>query len=43
MTTAFLGTTLVRDRDYLLADNDIVFKVIGDIHPDTHYLGYVKY
>ncbi|TDQ52885.1 hypothetical protein [Actinorugispora endophytica] len=34
---------LVRDRDYLLADHGMVFKVIGDIHPDTHYLGYVKY
>lgn len=21
----------------------MIFKVIGDVHPDTHYLGYVKY
>lgn len=21
----------------------MIFKVIGDIHPDGHYLGYVKY
>jgi predicted nucleotidyltransferase/predicted DNA-binding protein len=33
----------VRDRDYLLDRHGIVFKVIGDVHPDGHYLGYVKY
>ena len=21
----------------------MIFKVIGDVHPDSHYLGYVKY
>lgn len=43
MAATLTRTGLVRDRDYLLADNGIVFKVIGDTHPDTHYLGYVKY
>jgi len=33
----------VRDRDYLLDRHGVIFKVIGDIHPDGHYLGYVKY
>ncbi|MFF0486817.1 hypothetical protein [Streptomyces sp. NPDC004435] len=33
----------MRDRDYLLDRHGIVFKVIGDVHPPTHYLGYVKY
>jgi predicted nucleotidyltransferase len=33
----------VRDRDYLLDRAGVVFKVIGDVHPPTHYLGYVKY
>ncbi|WP_306369514.1 hypothetical protein [Nocardiopsis sp. CC223A] len=33
----------MRDRDYLLDRHGIVFKVIGDVHPDSHYLGYVKY
>jgi uncharacterized protein len=33
----------VRDRDYLLDRYGVIFKVIGDVHPDTHYLGYVKY
>ncbi|TQN32215.1 hypothetical protein FHX37_2165 [Haloactinospora alba] len=42
-TTALSDTDVVRDRDYLLADNGIIFKVIGDVHPKTHYLGYVKY
>lgn len=42
-TTALPEIGLVRDRDYLLADSGIVFKVIGDVHPAGHYLGYVKY
>jgi predicted nucleotidyltransferase len=33
----------VRDRDYLLDRHGVIFKVIGDVHPDGHYLGYVKY
>ncbi|UGQ12027.1 hypothetical protein LO772_35650 [Yinghuangia sp. ASG 101] len=33
----------VRDRDYLLDRHGVVFKVIGDVHPDSHDLGYVKY
>lgn len=33
----------VRDRDYLLDRCGVIFKVIGDVHPDGHYLGYVKY
>jgi predicted nucleotidyltransferase len=33
----------VRDRDYLLDCHGVIFKVIGDVHPETHYLGYVKY
>ncbi|WP_308299834.1 hypothetical protein [Streptomyces sp. CJ_13] len=33
----------MRDRDYLLDRHGVVFKVIGDVHPPTHYLGYVKY
>ncbi|WP_051875155.1 hypothetical protein [Streptomyces exfoliatus] len=33
----------MRDRDYLLDRAGVVFKVIGDVHPPTHYLGYVKY
>ncbi|MFB7292237.1 hypothetical protein [Actinacidiphila glaucinigra] len=33
----------VRDRDYLLDRRGVIFKVIGDVHPDSHYLGYVKY
>ncbi|XKK40058.1 hypothetical protein HFP72_04560 [Nocardiopsis sp. ARC36] len=33
----------MRDRDYLLDRHGIVFKVIGDVHPESHYLGYVKY
>ncbi|MEV7470896.1 hypothetical protein AB0O20_30980 [Streptomyces kronopolitis] len=44
-TTSPLGTALpaVRDRDYLLDRSGVIFKVIGDIHPGTHWLGYVKY
>jgi predicted nucleotidyltransferase len=40
-----LGTALpaVRDRDYLLDRAGIIFKVIGDVHPGSHWLGYVKY
>ena len=34
---------MVRDRDYLLDRHGVIFKVIGDVHPDSHYLGYVKY
>lgn len=34
---------LIRDRDYLLDKYGVIFKVIGDVHPDSHYLGYVKY
>lgn len=33
----------VRDRDYLRDRYGLVFKVIGDVHPPDHYLGYVKY
>ncbi|WP_326640053.1 hypothetical protein OG884_35170 [Streptosporangium sp. NBC_01755] len=33
----------MRDRDYLMDQHSVVFKVIGDIHPASHYLGYVKY
>ena len=33
----------IRDRDYLLDRHGVIFKVIGDVHPDSHYLGYVKY
>ncbi|MEW1761102.1 nucleotidyltransferase domain-containing protein [Streptomyces cyaneofuscatus] len=33
----------VRDRDYLLDRSGVIFKVIGDVHPDSHWLGYVKY
>ncbi|MER5757689.1 hypothetical protein [Streptomyces sp. NPDC002082] len=44
-STLTLGTALpaVRDRDYLLDRHGVIFKVIGDVHPGTHYLGYVKY
>ena len=35
--------TAVRDRDYLLDRHGVIFKVIGDVHPESHYLGYVKY
>jgi predicted nucleotidyltransferase len=40
-----LGTTLatIRDRDYLLDRAGMIFKVIVDVHPGTHFLGYVKY
>lgn len=40
-----MGTALaaIRDRDYLLDRHGIIFKVIGDVHPGSHYLGYVKY
>lgn len=34
---------LIRDRDYLTDSHGTIFKVIGDTHPTTHYLGYVKY
>ncbi|MGW6605593.1 hypothetical protein [Streptomyces sp. NPDC055036] len=39
------GTALatIRDRDYLLDRTGAIFKVIGDVHPGTHFLGYVKY
>ncbi|MET9782344.1 hypothetical protein ABZY32_14840 [Nocardiopsis alba] len=33
----------IRDRDHLLDKDGMVFKVIGDTHPNSHYLGYVKY
>ncbi|MCZ0983948.1 hypothetical protein O1L60_45120 [Streptomyces diastatochromogenes] len=33
----------VRDRDYLLDRSGVIFKVIGDVHPNSHWLGYVKY
>lgn len=33
----------VRDRDYLLDRHGIFFKVIGDVHPNSHYVGHVKY
>ena len=33
----------MRDRDYLMDHHGVVFKVIGDSHPGSHYLGYVKY
>ncbi|MFJ4962786.1 nucleotidyltransferase domain-containing protein [Streptomyces sp. NPDC088729] len=44
-TASPLGRALpaVRDRDYLLDRSGVVFKVIGDVHPDSHWLGYVKY
>ncbi|MFE7330873.1 dTMP kinase [Streptomyces sp. NPDC057565] len=40
-----LGTALatIRDRDYLLDRAGVIFKGIGDVHPGTHFLGYVKY
>lgn len=38
-----LENASVRDRDYLLDEDGLIFKVIGDVHPATHYLGYVKY
>jgi uncharacterized protein len=34
---------VIRDRDYLLDRCGVIFKIIGDVHPDGHYLGYVKY
>ncbi|MEU9774557.1 hypothetical protein [Streptomyces sp. NPDC047968] len=45
MTTSPFGTALatIRDRDYLLDRSGVIFKVIGDVHPGTHFLGYVKY
>lgn len=42
-SAASAGLTAVRDRDYLLDRHGVIFKVIGDVHPDGHYLGYVKY
>ncbi|MDQ0847488.1 hypothetical protein [Streptomyces sp. V1I6] len=44
-TTSPLGRALpsVRDRDYLLDRSGVIFKVIGDVHPNSHWLGYVKY
>ncbi|MER5302145.1 hypothetical protein ABT039_22180 [Streptomyces lasiicapitis] len=44
-TTSPLGSALpaIRDRDYLLDRAGIIFKVIGDVHPGSHWLGYVKY
>ncbi|MFI5725313.1 nucleotidyltransferase domain-containing protein [Streptomyces cyaneofuscatus] len=44
-TPSPLGRALptVRDRDYLLDRSGVIFKVIGDVHPDSHWLGYVKY
>ncbi|MBB5494040.1 hypothetical protein [Nocardiopsis metallicus] len=33
----------IRDRDYLLDKDGMIFKVIGDSHPESHHLGYVKY
>lgn len=43
-TASPLGRTLpsVRDRDYLLDRSGVIFKVIGDVHPGSHWLGYVK-
>ncbi|AZS76145.1 hypothetical protein DDE74_39620 [Streptomyces lydicus] len=43
--TSPLGTALpaIRDRDYLLDRSGVIFKVIGDVHPGSHWLGYVKY
>lgn len=35
--------TPIRDRDYLLDKDGMIFKVIGDSHPESHHLGYVKY
>jgi predicted nucleotidyltransferase len=34
---------VIRDRDYLRDRHGVIFKVIGDVHPEGHYLGYVKY
>jgi predicted nucleotidyltransferase len=34
---------VIRDRDYLLDRAGVVFKVTGDAHPGSHWLGYVKY
>ncbi|MER5969435.1 nucleotidyltransferase domain-containing protein [Streptomyces sp. NPDC002055] len=44
-TDSPLGQALlaVRDRDYLLDRSGVIFKVIGDVHPGSHWLGYVKY
>ncbi|MFJ4611996.1 nucleotidyltransferase domain-containing protein [Streptomyces griseus] len=44
-TASPLGRALptVRDRDYLLDRSGVIFKVIGDVHPGSHWLGYVKY
>ncbi len=33
----------MRDRDYLMDTQGVIFKIIGDQHPGSHYLGYVKY
>lgn len=33
----------VRDRDYLVGRDGLVFKVIGDVHPSSHYVGHLKY
>jgi predicted nucleotidyltransferase len=33
----------VRDRDYLVDRHGVVFSVIGDVHPPSHYIGFAKY
>lgn len=33
----------VRDRDYLVGRDGLVFSVIGDVHPPSHHVGYLKY
>ncbi|MDQ1006844.1 putative nucleotidyltransferase [Streptomyces sp. V4I23] len=30
-------------RDYLLDRSGVIFKVIGDVHRNSHWRGYVKY
>jgi predicted nucleotidyltransferase len=34
---------MVRDRDYLIDTHNNILKVIGDNHPETHIVSYVKY
>ncbi|MGH3830277.1 MAG: hypothetical protein ACRDRS_07455 [Pseudonocardiaceae bacterium] len=43
MTNSLSPRRAIRDRDYLLDRHGVIFKVIGDVHPDGHHLGYVKY
>src|SRR5438876_2270304 len=34
---------LARDRDYLVDTHKNILKVVGDYHPETHIVSYVKY